>query len=71
MAPPLLATASMPEPSEPPLSEPAPQDSEHHVERHVVYETVSSSSSRANTVTFVVIIIIAIALVAWVVMQMR
>lgn len=61
MAPALLAQPSMPEPDE----------NESHVERHVVYETVSSSSTRTNVVTFVVIIVIAIALIAWVVMQMR
>jgi hypothetical protein len=50
---------------------PEQDENESHVERHVVYETVSSSSTRANTITFIVIIVIAIALIAWVVMQMR
>jgi hypothetical protein len=50
---------------------PEPDENESHVERRVVYETVSSSSTRANTITFVVIIVIAVALIAWVVMQMR
>jgi hypothetical protein len=64
LAPPLLPTASMPEPEE-------NEDKEEQFERRVVYETVSSSSMKANTITFIVIIVIAIALIAWVVMQMR
>jgi len=54
----------MPEPDE-------NEDKEEQFERRVVYETVSSSSMKANTITFIVIIVIAIALIAWVVMQMR
>ncbi|MGZ8779294.1 MAG: hypothetical protein ACXW31_05175 [Thermoanaerobaculia bacterium] len=50
---------------------PEPEDSEHHVERRVVYETVSSSSSRSSAITIGVVVVIAIALVVWVVMQMR
>lgn len=50
---------------------PEPEDSEHHVERRVVYETVSSSSSRSSAITIAVVVVIAIALVVWVVMQMR
>jgi hypothetical protein len=46
-------------------------ENEEHVERKVVYETVSSSSSRASGITFAIIAVIAIALVVWVVMQMR
>jgi len=41
------------------------------MERRVVYETVSSSSTKANAITFIVIIVLAIALIAWVVMHMR
>ncbi|HYH07193.1 MAG TPA: hypothetical protein VEK11_09075 [Thermoanaerobaculia bacterium] len=52
----------MPEPEEP---------AEHHMERRVVYETVSSSSTKTTVVTYVIIAIVAIALIAWVVMQMR
>ena len=48
-----------------------PEETDEHVERRVVYETRSSSSTKASTVTFIVIIVIAIALIAWVVMQMR
>jgi hypothetical protein len=62
MAPPLLARHGMPEPEE---------ERDDHVERRVVYETRSSSSTRASAITFVVIIVIAIALIAWVVMHMR
>ena len=61
MAPPLLTKSHMPESDE----------KDEHVERHVVYETVSSSSTKSNTITIVVVIVIALALIAWVVMQMR
>ncbi len=50
---------------------PEPEDSEHHVERKVVYETVSSSSTRSTGITIGVVLVIAIALIVWVVMQMR
>lgn len=61
MAPPLLATSGMPE----------PDDKEEQFERRVVYETVSSSSTKTNAITIIVIVVIAVALIAWVVMQMR
>ena len=41
------------------------------MERRVVYETVSSSSSRTTVVTYVLVAAIAIALIVWIVMQMR
>ena len=50
---------------------PEHKESDEHIERHVVYETVSSTSTRSNVVTFVIIGVIAIALIIWVVMQMR
>ena len=50
---------------------PEPEDSEHHVERRVVYETVSSSSTRSSAITIGIVVVIAIALIVWVVMQMR
>jgi hypothetical protein len=50
---------------------PEPQDHEDHVERKVVYETVSSSSSRSSAITIAIVVVIAIALVVWIVMQMR
>ncbi len=50
---------------------PEPDENEHHAERRVVYETVSSSSTRSNTITVIIVIVIALALVAWVVMEMR
>jgi uncharacterized protein HemX len=59
---PLLTPQDMPEPEEP---------AEHHMERRVVYETVSSSSSKTTAVTYVLVAVIAIALIVWVVMQMR
>lgn len=66
MALPLLTLPSMPEP---PVEREEP--AEHHVERRVVYETVSSSSSKTTVFTFVLIAAVAIALIVWVVMQMR
>lgn len=54
----------MPEPDE-------PQEGEHHVERKVVYETVSSSSTRSSMVTMIIVAVIAIALIVWIVTQMR
>ncbi|HEX6097687.1 MAG TPA: hypothetical protein VF432_15270 [Thermoanaerobaculia bacterium] len=50
---------------------PEPEDNESHVERRVVYETVSSSSTRSSAITMGIIVVIAIALIVWVVMQMR
>ncbi|HEX2831730.1 MAG TPA: hypothetical protein VHW00_01875 [Thermoanaerobaculia bacterium] len=46
-------------------------DNEDNVERRVVYETVSSSSTRSSGVTIAIVVVIAIALVIWIVMQMR
>ena len=48
-----------------------PQDHEDHVERKVVYETVSSSSSRTSAITIAIVVVIALALVVWIIMQMR
>ena len=50
---------------------PEPDDKEEQFERRVVYETVSSSSTKTNAITIIVIVVIAVALIAWVVMQMR
>ncbi|HYI10515.1 MAG TPA: hypothetical protein VEK57_15750 [Thermoanaerobaculia bacterium] len=51
---------------------PEPDDNaEHHAERRVVYETVSSSSSRGMGITIAIIAVVAIVLIVWVVMQMR
>lgn len=50
---------------------PEPEDSESHVERKVVYETVSSSSTRSSAITIGIVVLIALALVVWIVMQMR
>jgi hypothetical protein len=46
-------------------------DAEEHVERKVVYETRSSSSTKNQSVAFIMIAVIAIALIVWIVMQMR
>ena len=48
-----------------------PEDSEDHVERKVVVETVSSSSTRSTGITIAIVVLIAVALIVWVVMQMR
>ncbi|HVG24556.1 MAG TPA: hypothetical protein VND45_10405 [Thermoanaerobaculia bacterium] len=50
---------------------PEPDDREEHVERKVVYETVSSSSSRGSAITIGIVVLIALALVIWIVVQMR
>ena len=59
----LLRTPSMPEPNE--------TEHEDHVERRVVYETVSSSSTRSSAVTITIVVVIALVLIGWIVMQMR
>ncbi len=48
-----------------------PEDHEHRVERRVVYETVSGSSTRNAGWTIGIIVVLAVALIVWVVMQMR
>jgi hypothetical protein len=58
----LLRTLTMPE---------QPENNDDNVERRVVYETVSSSSTRSSGVTIGIVVVIAIALVVWIVMQMR
>ena len=40
------------------------------VERHVVRETVVSSSGRGSGITIGIVVVIALALVIWIVMQM-
>ncbi|HET7433159.1 MAG TPA: hypothetical protein VFN10_00455 [Thermoanaerobaculia bacterium] len=52
----------MPEPTD---------DSESHVERKVVYETVSSSSSRASGITIGVIVVVALILTIWIITHLR
>jgi hypothetical protein len=54
-----------------PLRMPDPEDSEDHSERRVVVETISSSSTKNSGVTIAIIVVIAIALIIWIVMQMR
>jgi hypothetical protein len=61
VAPPLLTPLHMPEPDE----------SEGHSERRVIVETVSSSSTKNTGITIGIIVVIALALIIWVVMQMR
>jgi uncharacterized protein HemX len=70
MAPLLLANPSMPEPDDEHHVE-RKVDDEHHVERKVVYETVSSSTSRMSAATIIIIVVIALALIGYIVMKMR
>jgi len=53
------------------LSMPEPEHNDDNVERRVVYETVSTSSTRSSGVTIAIVVVIAIALVVWIVLQMR
>lgn len=53
------------------MSEPPEVDREHHVERRVVYETVSGSTTRSSGVTIAIVAVIAIVLIVWIVLQMR
>lgn len=46
-------------------------ETEDHAERRVVYETVSSSSTKYSGVTIAVILVIAIGLIIWIVTMMR
>jgi hypothetical protein len=50
---------------------PEPDESEGHSERRVIVETVSSSSTKNTGITIGIIVVIALALIIWVVMQMR
>jgi tetrahydromethanopterin S-methyltransferase subunit B len=52
---------------------PEPQDNqdEDMVARKVVYETRSASTTRGFGLTIGIIVVIALALVVWLVMQMR
>lgn len=58
---PLLLRPNMPE----------PEENESHVERRVVYETVSASSTKSSGITIAIVIVIALAVIIWIVMQMR
>ena len=58
MAPLLLPIRNMPEP-------------EDNLERKVVVETVSSTSTRSSGITIAIVVVIAIALIVWIVLQMR
>ncbi len=50
---------------------PEPRDSEQHVKKRVVYETVSATSTRSSAITITLVVLIAIALIVWIVTQMR
>lgn len=60
MAPLLLPTRSMSQPND---------ENESHVERKVVYETVSASSTRSSGITIGIIAVIALALIIWLLMR--
>ena len=60
MAPLLLRPPDMPEPED-----------DEHVSHRVVTETVHASSSRGTGITIAIIAVVAIALIVWVVMQMK
>lgn len=49
----------------------AEPETEDHAERRVIVETVSSSSTKNMGVTLLIIGVIALALIVWIVMQMR
>ena len=46
-----------------PMAEP---ESEQHVERKVVYETVSASTTKNSAVGWVIIAVVAVALIAFI-----
>ena len=48
-----------------------PENEQHEVSRKVVYETVSSSSTKNSAAAWIIIGIVALALVVFIVMQMR
>ena len=50
---------------------PQPDENEDLVSRRVVTETVSASSTRGTAITIGIIAVVAIALIVWVIMQMR
>ncbi len=54
-----------------PLRMSEPEEHEGHAERRVIVETVSSSTTKNSGITIGIIVVIAIALIVWVVMQMR
>lgn len=49
---------------------PEPENDEH-VSRRVVTETVHATSSRGTGITIGIIVVVALALIIWVIMQMR
>ena len=49
---------------------PEPEDDEH-VSHRIVTETVHASSSRGTGITIGIIVVVAIALIIWIIMQMR
>ena len=63
VAPRLLPTSSMPEPTEP---------EEEHVSKKVIYEhTATSGTSRQNAIVIIVLVVIALALIGYIFMHMH
>ena len=50
---------------------PEPDENEDMVSRRVITETVSASSTKGTAITIGIIVAVAIALVVWVILQMR
>jgi hypothetical protein len=50
---------------------PEPEDNEDVSSHRIVTETVHASSSRGTGITIAIIAVVAIALIVWVVMQMK
>jgi hypothetical protein len=50
---------------------PEPEENDDLVSRRVVTETVSASTTRGTGITIGIIVVVALALIIWVVMQMR
>ena len=48
----------------------ADTDNEQHVERKVVYETVSASSTKNSAAAWIIIGILAVALIAFIITRM-
>ena len=49
----------------------AEPNEEHHVERKVVYENVSTSSGKNSAVAWIIIALVAVGLVAFILMKMN
>lgn len=50
---------------------PEPETEDEHVAHRVVTETVHTSSARGTGITIGIIVVVAIALIIWIIMQMK